>query len=671
MTQRERNSKIMVSVGKTLGRCESKELPREVIQSSLTSHKVGRKDSKWFVIGSFKNGRRSGKNLISRQDVTFDIDAGHTEEEIRKAVEDTGLEGLVYSTYSHGISAKEVSTADFDKWKATHPENPAESYLIEKAKLLPKIAANAREGQRKEGKVTLHHKPCPKWRVAFIAESPFKFNGADSIDQWKGMYRAVGSRLGLKYDKPCMEPARLFFVPRTPKNPPLPPKAWTVEGPALRFQDFEAKTEAPSGDPDQVTDEFDPFDVVDWIVNREKVKSALYSVDPSMGHNDWCHIGMALHNCSGGDNKALELWDQWSSQDPVGYERGLCAKKWNSFGKPSGKVITIGTLFKQAKAAGWAWEDAKNSTNAVASIRVSSMYDEPPVSGENLGVTMPKPQKLIFNGADGAGGIERGVVGIRAGQGGCGKTTVEVQICCSIASCVDCTFGAYKFETNGPVLALFAEDKLRNIEGPVYHLRKEVGKEIDLRELHIIPRRKGDPRFFVKDSGGNIIPTQGFEKFKKLVSEIQPVYVVIDSFSVTSGAGEISNDDGAFIMSCLSELCELGDNASVVALAHPNKTSISSKGQAGKNATPKVVFDQSLDPNSVRGSSALVFNSRWCSTMTLVPAPIRRKLDSPSGVMLTAYAARKTNYTRPLQLAYFQHDVRTGKKPDYKNIKMT
>lgn len=283
---------------------------------------------------------------------------------------------------------------------------------------------------------------------------------------------------------------------------------------------------------------------------------------------------------------------------------------------------------------------------------VTSMYDQQPITGDTLGVDLPPPQKMVYGGP---GGLPRGKIGVVSGQGGCGKTKIMVQLAASVASGTDCCDGVFQLKAQGPVLAVLAEDDQREVSRSMYHLRQKY-PGVDLSNFHVFPHSKGDPRLFSRDTGGNPYPTQGFQKLKDHVIKIQPVMVIIDSFSVAAGVCEQSNDDAAFAMSVLSQLCDAGDDATVVCIAHSTKASLSSKAQGGKNARPEDVLDQALDPNSVRGASALVNNARWCMTMTLVPKQVRKKLGSPNDDMITAYAVRKTNYTRPMFLDYLRHE---------------
>jgi hypothetical protein len=84
-------------------------------------------------------------------------------------------------------------------------------------------------------------------------------------------------------------------------------------------------------------------------VDLLEIESALEVLAPDMEYSHWLNVGMALHDATGGSSAGLEMWDSWSSKGDK-YQTGKCAAKWESF---TGSGITIATLIKMAKDAGW------------------------------------------------------------------------------------------------------------------------------------------------------------------------------------------------------------------------------------------------------------------------------------------------------------------------------
>lgn len=80
---------------------------------------------------------------------------------------------------------------------------------------------------------------------------------------------------------------------------------------------------------------------------EERVLEALSYLSPSMGYDDWLYVGMALHKAG----LPLSVWDNWSRGDATKYKAGECQFKWKGFN--SGGGVSLGTLFKMAKDAGY------------------------------------------------------------------------------------------------------------------------------------------------------------------------------------------------------------------------------------------------------------------------------------------------------------------------------
>lgn len=91
-----------------------------------------------------------------------------------------------------------------------------------------------------------------------------------------------------------------------------------------------------------------------------KLASALTAIDPDSPYNDWLKVGMTLHHGDNGGGEGFALWDDWSARGSQ-YHLGECEAKWESFGSYSGQSVTLGTLFRLAKAAGWDWPTARAS----------------------------------------------------------------------------------------------------------------------------------------------------------------------------------------------------------------------------------------------------------------------------------------------------------------------
>lgn len=95
-----------------------------------------------------------------------------------------------------------------------------------------------------------------------------------------------------------------------------------------------------------------------WPGNKAEIASALSALDPDLDYADWLRVGMALHQESGGDEAALELWDTWSAGSESKYTPEGCSDRWRGFEPRQINGTTILSLFKLAHQANWTgWKE--------------------------------------------------------------------------------------------------------------------------------------------------------------------------------------------------------------------------------------------------------------------------------------------------------------------------
>jgi len=87
--------------------------------------------------------------------------------------------------------------------------------------------------------------------------------------------------------------------------------------------------------------------------SQEKVEELLSKLDNNMPNDDWVKVGLAIYRWSGGSDKGLQLWENWSAGGHT-YKEGETQKRWNSFDfNPGGdeNKITLGSLVYMAREA--------------------------------------------------------------------------------------------------------------------------------------------------------------------------------------------------------------------------------------------------------------------------------------------------------------------------------
>jgi replicative DNA helicase len=84
---------------------------------------------------------------------------------------------------------------------------------------------------------------------------------------------------------------------------------------------------------------------------RTRVESALESLDPDMGYNDWIAIGWALREAFG--EFGFGLWSAWSARGSKYQGESDLQSHWKSFTRNRAPDDAVGVIFARARDAGW------------------------------------------------------------------------------------------------------------------------------------------------------------------------------------------------------------------------------------------------------------------------------------------------------------------------------
>lgn len=100
-----------------------------------------------------------------------------------------------------------------------------------------------------------------------------------------------------------------------------------------------------------------------------QMREALDVLDPSMPHEPWLAVGMALHHETAGEG--FHLWDEWSSGGHQYPGSQVLQARWDSFGKGTQKPTTAHRLVKMANEAG-----ARIDLAAISAADFEAIADE-------------------------------------------------------------------------------------------------------------------------------------------------------------------------------------------------------------------------------------------------------------------------------------------------------
>lgn len=234
--------KLAKTVGVAFGKkANDLEPPKNVVGPlgyllpTVAEFKRGPKDGPYVMQGT-SVGTRSSKHQDKNYLMILDVDTGSTVNEVGQKIVEAGLLGLIWTTHSFGKSTTEIAEEQFHRWrkKSDRPETDEpdqlkeqlRDYLTEAKRYHDRITCTLSDAKRRlvDGgmKYVVEHAPMAKLRVMFVLNEPFDFTQGASqkvrIEEWKEAYQRVSNWLGIPFDSSCVDPARLFFLPRVPEG---------------------------------------------------------------------------------------------------------------------------------------------------------------------------------------------------------------------------------------------------------------------------------------------------------------------------------------------------------------------------------------------------------------------------------------------------------------------
>lgn len=197
----------------------------------LAKHLPGEKEGNCFLAGSVIDGQRRANAIPHLDLLVLDLDTGEDIDAIRAKLQHLGLFGVIYTTHSHLKPVSEVKKDAIVKFLGGDEANPTvdhvKAYLTDVKRYQPYILEGATLLETKhtaEGvKMFISHKPMPKFRVVLVLKERFVIaeraaTQQAAIQEWKERYAGASKLLGAYFDRSCVDPSRLFFTPRHPKN---------------------------------------------------------------------------------------------------------------------------------------------------------------------------------------------------------------------------------------------------------------------------------------------------------------------------------------------------------------------------------------------------------------------------------------------------------------------
>jgi len=214
----------------------------------LSKHVVGDKDGAAFMQGTAIGNERRVPAIDALYVMGLDVDSGIDPKLVLDKLETLGLTAVVYTTHSHMKTETFLVENSFIQFcnKRHYDTEPTpervREFLVQERHWEQLVADTIEIGdvtQTSEGKgYILYHDPMPKFRIVFPLNEPFviaKFHGSqnDAIKLWKSKLVGLSKVLEIPIDEACLDPSRLFYLPRHSKNAQF--GVWITGGDALDF----------------------------------------------------------------------------------------------------------------------------------------------------------------------------------------------------------------------------------------------------------------------------------------------------------------------------------------------------------------------------------------------------------------------------------------------------
>ncbi len=256
---------------------ERKLLDLEGVKQLFEIHVTrSEKDGPAFVAGALIGVERKAAAVERMSFLVYDVDGVQTLDDVRAKVKATGKWAVMYSTYNHKQKSDYVKTDQYVKWATKeglppkHTKEGVLAYLQAKDKKhYLNVVVGEKPEQTAEGvAIPISFDEIDKVRIVFPLAEDFimadsgGYTTAEHIQAWKQVYAGVGKTIGIDYDRACMDPPHLHFLPAHRERAEHFVEFY--DGPLLNFRDYPkaAISEISTAKTPIATTTFDGRDVV-------------------------------------------------------------------------------------------------------------------------------------------------------------------------------------------------------------------------------------------------------------------------------------------------------------------------------------------------------------------------------------------------------------------------
>ena len=302
-------------------------------------------------------------------------------------------------------------------------------------------------------------------------------------------------------------------------------------------------------------------------LSHQQLQDALDVLDPSIGHDEWLRVGMALHHETNGER--FDLWDDWSAGGSQYPGSEALQARWDSFGRGGQRPTTAHALVNMANEQGARIELAQLSADDFSVIPV-----EPPAPAKPLKFRLWSVQELVERKPPGwiikdvAPQAELMVI---FGESGAGKSFVVLDMFAAVARGAPWLGNRTR---RGKVVYVVAEGRASFGSRVKAYCEAYGVLASELDDLTVIA---DTPNLLQKDDAAEIV--------RSMVAAGGASVIVIDTFAqVTPGANENAAEDvGKALANC--KAIHRATGALIVLVHHAGKDqSRGARGWSGLKA---------------------------------------------------------------------------------------
>lgn len=259
-------------------------------------------------------------------------------------------------------------------------------------------------------------------------------------------------------------------------------------------------------------------------LTEARLREALDVLDPSMPHDPWLRIGMALHHETSGEG--FYLWDEWSSRGATYPGSAQLHGRWESFGRGDHRPVTVHYLVNLSNEQG-AHIDLSELALADFDVVDVPAVDMRPnrfaVEPLDVFVKRPPPEWII------KGVLPRAELVVLFGESGAGKSFVALDLAGAIARGIEWR-GLRVKQARIVYVAAEGAGGFRN-RVAAYCQRHDINAaDMPIGVIHVAPNL--------------LLHADAIEVSKAIVASGGADVVIVDTFAqVTPGANENAAED--------------------------------------------------------------------------------------------------------------------------------